>query len=118
MRTLSVLMIMLFLAGYARAQSSNANTTNWSLSITTGGAFQTVLASVAQNAQRRSLTIQNNNTAPTNCWVYIGSGPAALATSILLTSGGSYSRFYPWVPNDQIQATCTTAGNTLYVDTQ
>jgi hypothetical protein len=66
---------------------------------------------------RRSLTIENNN-ATDSCWVYVGSGTATAAKSILLLPGGSYVRYYPYIPNDQIQATCTTTSESLYIDIQ
>jgi hypothetical protein len=89
-------------------------TTNASASIATGNTFQTVLAA---SDNRRSLTIQNNN-ATDSCWVFVGSGSATKATSILLLAGGSYTRYYPYIPADVIQATCATTADTLYVDTQ
>lgn len=95
-----------------------APTTNSSASITTGNTFQTVLAAVpALPVTRRSLTIQNNN-ATDSCWVFIGAAAATKGTSILLLPGGAYTRYFPYVPSDAIQATCATTGNTLYVDTQ
>jgi hypothetical protein len=92
----------------------NKNTTNHSVTITTGGTFQVVLSA---NANRASLTIENNNTSD-NCWVYIGAGSATEGTAILLLSGGSYPRYFPYVPADEIQATCASNSDTLYVDTQ
>lgn len=89
-------------------------TTNHSATIATGNTFQTVLTgSKALN----SLTIENNN-ATDSCWLYIGSGSATKAASILLLAGGSYTRYEPFVPSDNIQATCATTADTLYVDTQ
>jgi hypothetical protein len=92
-------------------------TTNGSVTITNGNAFQTVLTS-AIGGPRRSLTIQNNNTNGDNCWVFVGGGTAAKGTSILLAQGASYTRYYPYIPSDAIQATCATTSDTLYVDTQ
>jgi hypothetical protein len=105
------------IAGAAFAQSTVAQTTNSSATIVTGNTFQTVLAAVTQNNQRRSLTIENNN-ATDSCWVFIGSAVAAKGTSILLLPGGSYTRYQPYVPADAIQATCTSTNDTLYVDIQ
>jgi hypothetical protein len=96
----------------------NRATLNSSATITTGNAFQTVLASIlGTSTQRQSLTIQNNN-ASDSCWVYIGSGSATKANSILLASGQAYTRYWPFVPSDAIQATCATSSDTLYVDNQ
>lgn len=104
----------------AGAQSpADLPTTNRSIVITTGNTFQTILAGVvnSQSFARRSLTIENNNAAD-SCWLFIGGGTATKATSILLLSGGSYTRYYPYIPSDPIQATCTTTSDTMYVDTQ
>lgn len=92
----------------------NKTTTNSSVTIATGNTFQTVLAA---SGTRSSLTIENNN-ASDSCWVFIGAGSAAKATSILLTSGGSYQRYFPFVPADAIQATCASTSDTLYLDFQ
>lgn len=97
----------------------NRSTLNSSAVIAAGGTFQTVLASNFNTAvQRQALTIQNNNTSTDNCWIFLGSGSATVARSILLTPGGSYQRYWPFVPSDAIQATCASNGDTLYVDAQ
>jgi hypothetical protein len=108
---------LLFMAQQAGPQ--DIPTVNGSITITVGNTFQTLLAAVATNsAARRSLTIQNNNTLD-NCWVFIGSTTPTASTSIMLTvTQRSYQRYFPYVPSDQVQATCATAGDTLYVDTQ
>lgn len=97
-------------------------TVNGSVVIATGNTFQTVLATsigatVAANTVRQALTIENNN-ASDNCWLFIGSGTATKATSILLLPGGSYTRYWPYVPSDAIQATCAANSDSLYIDTQ
>lgn len=99
------------------AAQTVAATTNGSIVIATGNTFQTALAAITNTNQRRSLTIQNNNVTD-SCWLFIGGGSATKGTSILLASGASYTRYYPYVPNDAIQATCATTADTLYVDTQ
>lgn len=104
------------IAGAAHAQTNTLySTTNGSVTIATGNTFQTILNA---SRNRRSITIQNNNTNGDNCWLFIGSGSATKATAILLGSGGSYQRYYPYIPNDAIQATCATTSDTMYVDTQ
>lgn len=115
--TLAIAATLVLSAAVARAQSTAAATTNGSVVIATGNTFQTVLAALAAQTLRRSLTIENNN-ASDSCWIYIGSGSATKGTSILLLAGGSYTRYYPYVPSDAIQATCATSSDTLYVDTQ
>lgn len=117
MKRLLAVLFALCVAGPAFAQTV-APTTNSSTTIATGNTFQTLLAAITSNSQRRSLTVQNNNTNGDNCWLFIGAGGAAKATSILLGQGGSYQRYYPYVPNDVIQATCTTTADTIYVDLQ
>jgi hypothetical protein len=107
----------LFFVAQADAQT-NLATINNSTTITTGGTFQTVLPALGTGAVRRSITIQNNNTGTDNCWVFLGSGAATTARSILLASGGSYQRYYPYVPSDAVQMTCTTTGDSVYIDTQ
>lgn len=117
MKRFAAILFALLLAGPAVAQSIVAQTTNSSVAITAGGTFQTILAAVTQNNQRRSLTISNNN-ATDSCRLFIGSGTATVGNSIMLLPGGSYTRYYPYIPSDAIQATCTTTADTLYVDTQ
>lgn len=95
------------------------STVNGSATITTGNTFQTLLASViGTTTHRSSLTIQNNNTNGDLCWVYIGSGSAITPSSVQLSQGSSYGRYWPFVPSDIIKGTCATAGDSLYVDTQ
>ena len=107
--------------GPAEAQITNAPTTNLSVTITAGNTFQTVLAALGlPPAIRRSLTIQNNQATGTDlCWIYIGPlGSATKPTSIVLAVGVSYTRYFPYIPSDAIQATCATTGDSLYVDVQ
>lgn len=114
----AVLIAALLLGAVARAQTTAA-TTNGSITITAGNTFQQALAVMAAPpATRRSLTIVNNN-ASDNCWIFIGATASATkGTSILLLPGGSYTRYYPYVPSDNIAATCATTNDTLYIDTQ
>lgn len=114
-----ILLLALFAAGPAFGQAIVAQTTNSSAVIAAGNTFQTVLGAITQNNQRRSLTIQNNN-ATDNCWMVVGGtlGSATKGISILLLPGGSYTRYYPYLPNDAIHATCATTSDTLYIDIQ
>lgn len=113
------LFFFLLLGSPAFAQAPQVRATvNGSIAITTGNTFQQVLAVLAQNARRLSLTIQNNN-ATDSCWLFIGATASATkGTSILLVAGASYTRYYPYIPSDNIAATCATTSDTLYVDTQ
>jgi hypothetical protein len=116
-RLILALGLLLGLSAPAFSQTPAA-TTNGSVVIATGNTFQTVLAALGPPpAQRRSLTIQNNN-ATDSCWLYVGAGSATKGTSILLLAGGSYVRYSPYIPSDVIQATCASNSDTLYVDTQ
>jgi hypothetical protein len=109
--------LLLSLATPALGQTTNAPTIPGSVVIS-GSAFQEVLPAVGEPpAMRRSLTIQNNNTLD-NCWLFLGPTSAATkSNSMLLTPGQGYTRFYPYVPGDAIQAACAS-GDTLYIDTQ
>lgn len=100
-------------------QPINRGTKNVSLTIATGGTFQVAIASTAASGNGpRSLTVQNNNTGTTeNCWVYVGTTPT-IARSIRLLPGGSYTRYWPFIPSDDIRVTCDTNGSTVYVDYQ
>jgi hypothetical protein len=119
MRTITrvaALFAALFFAPVAHAQT-NAATTNGSATITAGNTFQKVLSAAVYPAGRRSLTIENNNAAD-NCWIAFGIGITAAnatkAESILLLPGGSYTRYAPFIPSDEIEATCASNSDTLY----
>ena len=129
-RLLLAAAVALGLAGPVAAQG-NKGTNAVPAKITTGLTFQVLLAAVST---RLSITIQNNNAADA-CNIIVG-GPWAAAdttstartingisltgaqASIALAAGQSYTRYYPLVPNDQILGTCTTTGDSIYVDTQ
>src|SRR5665213_1167354 len=106
-KTIAALVMIAFMGGPASAQFSvvDAITTNRSATITTGNTFQTVLA----KQQLRSLTIQNNN-ATDNCWVEFGvgitAGNASSAKAIMLSPGQAFTRYFPYVPFDEIEGTC------------
>ena len=117
MKRLAALLLAICLGATPALAQTVAATTNSSATITAGNTFQTVLAAVTSTGDRRSLTIQDNN-ATDSCWLFIGGGSATKGTSILLLAGGSYTRYYPYIPNDAIQATCATTSDTLYVDFQ
>ena len=101
--------------------ATNRSTVNGSGTITAGGTFQQILPSIVGNAgvARQAVTIQNNNTGTDACWLHIGTGTPTLANSILLAApSGSYQRYWPNVPSDAMQITCTTTSDTFYLDTQ
>ena len=115
---------LLLFSADARAASSisgavvNRSTLNASVVITTGGTFQTVLNSIqGTSTQRQALTIENNNTTD-SCYLFIGAGSASAGISMLLLPGGSYTRYWPYVPSDVFQATCASNSDTLYIDVQ
>jgi hypothetical protein len=106
-------------------------TVNMSAKITTGLTYQQLLP---KDDTRKSLTIQNNNTTD-NCEIIFGSpflaadttatsrtvngtSLTALQASIVLTPGLSFTRYYPHLPSDIILGTCTTTGDSLYIDIQ
>jgi hypothetical protein len=110
--------LMLMPPAFAQQAPLNLGTVNGSVVIATGNTFQQVLAALTGNNRRRSITIQNNN-ASDSCWLYVGpTASATKGTSIALTAGQSYTRYYPYVPSDNIAGTCATSSSTLYVDTQ
>src|SRR5690349_7848737 len=114
---LPLVLVGLIGAAFAQTHPTTLGTTNASVTIATGNTFQSILSSVQVNTQaRQSITIQNNNTNNDNCWLYIGATASATkGTSILLAPGGSYQRYYPYIPTDNIAATCTTTNDTLYL---
>lgn len=118
MRAIWVILAALLLATPALCQGTanfpvNGPTVNASAVITLGNTFQTVLAA---KLDRQSLTIQNNN-ATDSCWIFVGATTPTKARSILLLAGGAYTRYWPYVPTDAIQATCANTSDTLYLDT-
>lgn len=133
LRCVVVLFALALGIGSAAAQN-NRGTLNYPQKITTGGTFQQIRPANS----RWSIEVQNNQTGTDNCWIIpngagqIVSGTTTLSTSvtingatvtaqqaaILLTPGGSWTRYYPYVPNDAIYGTCATSGDSLYVDEQ
>lgn len=96
-------------------------------------------AGLSQTTQRQSLTIENNNSSGSDtCFIIIGStwgvvpgtttttststfGAATVTAgqaSISLAVGASYTRYWPYVPPDTIYGTCTTTGDSIYIDVQ
>jgi len=123
----------------------NAESFNYSRTITTGLTYQIIMpfatASPAIPNPRHSLTIQNNQISGTDvCYVIFGNNiqpsitPGTTTTSsnitvqgqtitvasasIVLNPGQAYTRYFPFVNQDVIFATCSTTGDSIYVDIQ
>ena len=113
---LGIALLALALPSGSFAQTPSV-TTNRSVVIAAGNTFQVILAP----GRWRSLTIQNNNSVD-SCWIAFGNtitaANATKAESILLAAAQSYTRYYPYIPNDEIEGTCTNTSDTIYVDTQ
>lgn len=107
--------VVVALATSAIAQTTPAATTNASAVIATGNTFQTLLPA---NQGRRSLTVENNNVNGDSCWITVDGGTPSKAAAILLLPGGSYTRYFPYIPPAAIQGTCATTSDTIYVDYQ
>jgi hypothetical protein len=117
MKRLTLAALALLYSTAVMAQSVPAVTANGSVVIATGNTYQTVLAA----GTRRSLTVQNNNASDV-CWLQFGigvtAGNATKGKSITLAAGSSFTRYFPFVPSDEFEATCATSADTLYIDTQ
>jgi hypothetical protein len=130
-------LLTLTFAAYGQ-QPSQRPTANMSVKITTPLTYQ-LIAPLKQSMQ--SLTIQNNNPMSTSEMCYIdvsGAIPIGATTggvptggtgtpipgswagaSVLLPPGASYTRYYPYIPQGPIVATCGPGLNdSLYVDWQ
>jgi hypothetical protein len=136
MRLLAVICAVFLTVLPATAQVTPAATTNNSVKITTGATFQSILTAIpAPPTPRRSLTIENNNINGDNCWINVdGSVVAgntssstvtinsvamsAATVSMLLAQGGSYARYFPYIPSGPVVGTCTGTNDTIYVDVQ
>lgn len=139
-----LMLVVLYIPHDSRAQvpstpsSILATTTNFAVTITTGLTYQQLLPA-GQN--RRSLTIQNNQISGTDiCYITFGQNITGQVTagvsntstnftingntvpaggaSLILNPGQSYTRFYPYIPSDVIYVTCSTTGDSVYVDIQ
>jgi hypothetical protein len=86
------------------------------VTIATGNTFQQVIGSNGSAAERRALIIKNDNTNGDTCWVFFGDAKASKEESVILASGGSYVRYWPFVSSDAMLATCASTSDTLYVE--
>lgn len=110
-----------------------APTINNSAKITTGLTYQTVLPL----GQYKSIIIESNNTNAQSDTCYVeGSGkiPAGNTTSTNVTTpngtmtsaqasatlgyNGSYTRTWPLIPPGPFVVTCTTTGDSVYIEVQ
>lgn len=94
---------------------STVTTTNASSTITTGGTFQSALAS---NASRKGCLIENPTTATEPLFVFFGAnGSATTANSLSLGAGSSVSCSVGGiqVATDNVSVTATTTGH-AYVE--
>ena len=96
-------------------QPQPKSSVNASVSITAGNTFQQALAANTTGS-RQQLVIENNNTNTDKCWFYLGSGTPSTATSAMLLPGGSMTFAGPVMPNDALQVTCATTGDTLWIN--
>jgi hypothetical protein len=133
-RILAALCAVVLISGEGRAQQNTALTQPGSIIVAAGNTYQQILPLMTAGTNRKSITVQNNN-ATDSCWILLG-GPwlagdtvttsrtvngvslTAKQASILLTAGSPYTRYYPYVPPDQILGTCATTSDTIYADTQ
>jgi hypothetical protein len=93
--------------------------TKISVTIVTGNKFQEILPQNDPGKDRRTLIIDNNNTNSDSCWVFVGTGRASQEKSDkVLAPGERYVRYWPFVPSDEVQATCASSSDTLSVEYQ
>jgi len=115
--SLAIASILLGSATLAQSQTPEPQAPTGNLvTILIGNKFQQVVPPNKGDTERRALTIQNNGSNSDNCWVYIGSDKASKDNSIVLAPGKSYTRYWPFVSSDGIQATCASSSDTLYVE--
>jgi hypothetical protein len=128
-----------YYSGVIASESLNAPTTNGTVTITQGLTYQTVFTPGAtgpqelifQNAQISgddicfilfgqnivSQIVPGTTTTSTNLTIN-GNTVTAGGASLILNPGQPYARLFPLVPGDVIFGTCTTTGDSLYVDNQ
>jgi len=115
--SLTIASIVLGSATFAQSQTPEPQAPPGNLvTIATGNKFQQIVPPNKGDAERRTLTIQNNGSNGDNCWIYVGSDRASKDNSMVLAPGKSYTRYWPFVPSDAIQATCASGSDTLYVE--
>jgi hypothetical protein len=109
---------------------------NLSIKVATGNTYQAIVPALPNPPQqsRRSITIENNN-ATDICEIDVtgavaigdttatahtigGVSLTAIQASIRLLPGGSWQRYYPFIPSNAIVGTCDSTGDSLYVSGQ
>lgn len=101
---------------FAQQQSAPTQT---AVTIVIGNKFQQILPENDTGKDRRSLIIHNSNTNGDRCWVFVGTGRASTEKSDkVLAPGDEYEQYWPFVPSDEIQATCASSSDTLSVEYQ
>ena len=89
------------------------------VTIVTENKFQKLLPENTTGKDRRALIIKNTNTNGDTCWVFVGTGRASKEESDqVLAPGEEYVQYWPFVPSDEIQATCASSSDTLSVEYQ
>jgi hypothetical protein len=86
------------------------------VTIATGNTFQQVIGSNGAATERRVLIIKNDNSNGDSCWVFFGGDKASKEKSVIVASGDSYVRYWPFVSSDAMQATCAATSDALYVE--
>jgi hypothetical protein len=87
------------------------------VTIGSGNTFQQVIGSSNGNPkERQALIIKNDNSNGDSCWVFFGGDKASKEKGVMVASGDSYVRYWPFVSSEAIQATCASTSDALYVD--
>jgi hypothetical protein len=97
-------------------QTSIITSDNNLVTIATANAFQQVIGSNSSATQRQALIIKNDNSNGDSCWVFFGSNKPSKEKSVIVASGDSYVRYWPFVSSDAMQATCASSSDALYVE--
>ena len=89
------------------------------VTIVTKNKFQQLLPENTTGKDRRALIIKNTNTNGDTCWVFVGAGRASKEKSDqVLGPGEEYVQYWPFVPSDEVQATCASTSDSLSVEYQ
>jgi len=104
---------------FAQQTTPPQQPTEMLVKIVTGNKFQQILPENTAGNDRRALTIINNNTNGDSCWVFVGTGGASKEKSDkALAPGDKFVKYWPFVPSDEIQATCASSSDTLSIEYQ